>query len=233
MATVGVPVIVGNNTTCVLSTTDIKRHRVWTRRDVDRLQLVANILGGAYHRQRTDEELQARIAEINRLKTRLEHENVYLREEIKATHDFAEIIGRSAPLRAALAQVARVAPTGAAVLLQGETGTGKELLARAIHARSPRKLQPMIKVDCSAIPPTLIESELFGHEKGAFTGAAPRASAGSSCRARRHAVPRRDRRAARRLQPKLLRLLQDGEFERVGSNRTRQGRRARHHGDAP
>ncbi len=220
MATVGVPVIVGNNTTCVLSTTDITRHRVWTPRDVDRLQLIANILGGAYHRQRTDEELQARIAEINRLKTRLEHENVYLREEIKATHDFAEIIGHSAPLRAALAQVARVAPTGAAVLLQGETGTGKELLARAIHARSPRKLQPMIKVDCAAIPPTLIESELFGHEKGAFTGAV-------SARVSRFEVAHGGTLFLDEIgdlpvdvQPKLLRLLQDGEFERVGSNRT-------------
>ncbi len=220
MATLGVPVIVGNNTTCVLSTTDIKQHRVWARRDVDRLQLVANILGGAYHRQRTDEELQARIAEINRLKTLLEHENVYLREEIRATHDFAEIIGRSAPLRAALAQVARVAPTGAAVLLQGETGTGKELLARAIHARSPRKLQPMIKVDCAAIPPTLIESELFGHEKGAFTGAV-------ATRVSRFEVAHGGTLFLDEIgdlpvdvQPKLLRLLQDGEFERVGSNRT-------------
>ena len=219
-ATVGVPVIVGNNTTCVLSTTDVKSHRAWTRRDVDRLQLVANILGGAYHRQRTDEELQARIAEISRLKTRLEHENVYLREEIEATHDFAEIIGRSAPLRTALEQVARVAPTGASVLLQGETGTGKELLARAIHARSPRKLQPMIKVDCSAIPPSLIESELFGHEKGAFTGAV-------STRVSRFEVAHGGTLFLDEigelpvdLQPKLLRLLQDGEFERVGSNRT-------------
>ncbi len=134
MAAVGVPVVVGDNGICVLSTSDFRRHRVWVRREVDRLQLVANILGGAFHRQRVDAELRARIAEIDSLKTRLEHENVYLREEIKATHDFAEIVGHSATLRAALDQVARVAPTGAAVLLQGETGTGKELLARAIHA---------------------------------------------------------------------------------------------------
>ncbi len=220
LATVGVPVVVGDDSICVLSTSDLRRHRAWTEREVGRLQLIANILGGAFQRQRADEELRARIAEIGSLKTRLEHENVYLREELKATHDFAEIIGRSAPLQAALAQVARVAPTGAAVLLQGETGTGKELLARAIHARSPRKLQPMVKVDCSAIPPTLIESELFGHEKGAFTGAV-------SMRVSRFEVAHGGTLFLDEigelpvdLQPKLLRLLQDGEFERVGSNRT-------------
>ncbi len=220
LAAVGVPVAVGDHGICVLSTSSFRRHRVWTPREVGRLQLIANILGGAFHRQRTDAELQARIAEISSLKTRLEHENVYLREEIKATHDFAEIVGHSAPLRAALAQVARVAPTGAAVLLQGETGTGKELLARAIHARSPRKLQPMIKVDCAAIPPTLIESELFGHERGAFTGAV-------STRVSRFEVAHGGTLFLDEigelpidLQPKLLRLLQDGEFERVGSNRT-------------
>ena len=220
LAIVGVPVAVGDNSTLVLSTSDFGQHRDWTRRDVDRLQLIANILAGAFHRRRIDIELQARIAEISSLKTRLEHENVYLREEIKATHDFAEIIGHSARLQAALAQVARVAPTGAAVLLQGETGTGKELLARAIHARSPRKHQPMIKVDCAAIPPTLIESELFGHEKGAFTGAV-------STRVSRFEVAHGGTlfldeigELPIELQPKLLRLLQDGEFERVGSNRT-------------
>lgn len=146
----------------------------------------------------------------------------YLREEIKSLHNFDEIIGRSAPVVGVLQDVAQVAETDATVLILGETGTGKELIARAIHAASRRKDKPLIGVNCAALPATLIESELFGHEKGAFTGA----------------LKRRDGRFALAdggtifldeigelpldLQAKLLRVLQEGEFEPVGSAQTRK-----------
>src|SRR5262249_8611398 len=105
-----------------------------------------------------------------RERARLEQQNRYLQEEIKAAHNFEPIIGRSPPLLHVLDQVGRVAPTDASVLVTGETGTGKELIARAVHSTSRRKDRPLIKVNCAALPAGLVESELFGHEKGAFTG---------------------------------------------------------------
>ena len=108
---------------------------------------------------------------IERLNTRLEADNVYLKEELKSYHDFDEIVGESAILRGALTRVAQVAPMNSSVLLLGPTGTGKELFARALHERSRRHGRPLVRVNCAALPPTLVESELFGHEKGAFTGA--------------------------------------------------------------
>src|SRR5262249_37455689 len=107
-------------------------------------------------------------------KARLQQQNLYLQEEIKSVHNFDEIVGQSAPLLAVLDNVRHVAPTDTSVLITGETGTGKELIARAIHSSSKRKDKPLIKVNCAALPTGLVESELFGHEKGAFTGAIAR-----------------------------------------------------------
>ncbi len=159
-------------------------------------------------------------SEIEALKKRLEEERKYLSEEIRSQGDFAEIIGESTSLKQVLDQVATVASSDATVLVLGETGTGKELIARAIHRMSRRKDGRFIKLNCAAIPTGLLESELFGHEKGAFTGAISQkigrmelADHGTLFLDEVGEIPFE-------LQPKLLRVLQDQEFERLGSNRT-------------
>ena len=156
------------------------------------------------------------------LKERLQAENVYLQEEIRLTHDFGQILGQSTTLREALERVELVAATDATVLIQGETGTGKELFARAVHDLSLRKARTLVKVNCAALPSTLIESELFGHERGAFTGALTRrigrfelADGGSLFLDEIGELPLDT-------QAKLLRVLQEGEFERLGSTETRR-----------
>jgi PAS domain S-box-containing protein len=151
-----------------------------------------------------------------RERARLEEQNLYLREEIKSVHNFEQIVGRSPALLDVLAQVGRVAPTDASVLVTGETGTGKELIARAIHSSSKRRDRPLIKVNCAALPAGLVESELFGHEKGAFSGAIARrlgrfelADGGTIFLDEIGELPAE-------AQVKLLRVLQEREFDRVG-----------------
>ena len=160
------------------------------------------------------------VTEVERLKNQLEAENIYLQEEIKTQHNFEEIIGKTTAIRKVLKAIETVAPTDAGVLILGETGTGKELVARAVHNLSQRKNRALIKVNCAAIPSGLVESELFGHEKGAFTGALAQklgrfelADKGTIFLDEIGELPLE-------LQPKLLRVLQEGEFERVGSSRT-------------
>jgi formate hydrogenlyase transcriptional activator len=160
--------------------------------------------------------------EIAALKARLERENVYLQEEIHREHDFVEMVGASDGLLAVLAKVEQVAPTDSTVLILGETGTGKELIARAIHDKSTRKARPLVKVNCAAISAGLVESELFGHVKGAFTGAVERrigrfqlADGGTIFLDEVGELPPET-------QVKLLRVLQEQEFEPVGSSRTQR-----------
>jgi len=141
-----------------------KQPSAYAQTDVSFLQLVANQVAVAFENAQAFQEIQA-------LKDKLSEKNAYLEEEIRTEHNFGDIVGDSAPLRRVLKEVVIVASTDSTVLIHGETGTGKELVARALHERSPRQGRSFIKLNCAAIPMGLLESELFGHEKGAFTGA--------------------------------------------------------------
>jgi formate hydrogenlyase transcriptional activator len=160
--------------------------------------------------------------EVRRLRDRLAAENVYLQEEISHEHNFGEIVGRSAALRQALAQVESVAAANATVLILGETGTGKELIARAIHDRSPRRDRPLVKVNCAAISAGLVESELFGHVKGAFTGAVAARSGRFELADGGTIFLDEIGELPAETQAKLLRVLQEQEFEPVGSSQPRR-----------
>ena len=162
-----------------------------------------------------------RVAELTELKGRLEQDNAYLLEEIKADHNNHEMVGDSPPFRELLDRIRLVAGTSATVLITGETGTGKELVARAIHNLSPRRDRPLVKVNCAAISAGLVESELFGHVKGAFTGATekPRRAVSSTPTAERIFLDEITE-LPLESQSKILRVLQEQEFEPVGSNRT-------------
>jgi formate hydrogenlyase transcriptional activator len=160
--------------------------------------------------------------EIDALKDKLAVEKLYLEEEIRSEFNFEEIIGESPALKGALAQVELVAPANTAVLILGETGTGKELIARAIHNLSPRRERTFVKVNCAAIPSGLLESELFGHERGAFTGALAQKIGRFELADRGTLFLDEVGDLPLELQPKLLRVLQEQEFERLGSNRTQR-----------
>jgi formate hydrogenlyase transcriptional activator len=153
-------------------------------------------------------------------RNRLEDERLYLESEIQAEYNFEDLVGKSLALRNVLEQIEIVAPTGSTVLLRGETGTGKELIARAIHSRSPRRERTFVRLNCAAIPSGLVESELFGHEKGAFTGALMQKR--GRLELADHGTLFLDEIGdiSLELQPKLLRALQEREFERLGSNQS-------------
>jgi formate hydrogenlyase transcriptional activator len=207
-----VPLVVMGNSVGTFAVWSESQNR-YTDADAELLRDVGNQVALAIANMKSYEEIAL-------LKARLEKENVYLQEEIRTEHNFEEIVGDSPPLLALLRRVDQVAPTDSTVLIYGETGTGKELIARAIHDRSNRKNRPLVKVNCSAISAGLVESELFGHVKGAFTGAFERrvgrfelADGGTIFLDEVGELPLDT-------QVKLLRVLQEREFEPVGSNRS-------------
>ena len=206
------PLVVRGERVGAMTVGSLEREQ-YSEADAAFLMEVANQVAIAIHNMSAYEETQS-------LKARFEADAVYLQEEIKSEHNFEEIIGHSAPLRHLLAQVEQVAPTDATVLVRGETGTGKELLARALHNNSKRKSRPLVKVNCGAIPAGLVESELFGHEKGAFTGATQRRIGRFELADRGTIFLDEVTELPIDTQVKLLRVLQEGDFERVGSSQT-------------
>jgi formate hydrogenlyase transcriptional activator len=192
-----------------------RREDAFPHQDVELLQQVAAQIAIAV-------ENALAFKQIDKLKDKLAGEKLYLEEEIRSEFNFEEIVGDSPALKRALAQVELVAPAGTAVLVTGDTGTGKELIARAIHNLSPRRERTFVKINCAAIPSGLLESELFGHERGAFTGALTQKI--GRFELADHGTLFLDEVAdlPLELQPKLLRVLQEQEFERLGSNQTQR-----------
>ncbi len=187
----------------------------FTQEDVELLQPVAAQIAIAVENALAFKEIEA-------LKNKLAEEKLYLEEEIRSEFNFEEIVGESAALKRALAQVELAAPAGTTVLLLGETGTGKELFARAIHNLSPRHDRTFVKINCASIPSGLLESELFGHERGAFTGAINQKIGRFELADRGTLFLDEVSDLPLELQPKLLRVLQEQEFERLGGNRTQR-----------
>jgi len=198
------------------------RHRVdVARRDPSgKAMLLRGVLQDVTQRRQAEEDLRQSYAEIERLKDRLQAEGEYLKAEMRMTEDQGPVIGESAGIRKVLRMVEQVAPTDSSVLIRGETGTGKELIAQAVHRLSPRRKHLLVKVNCAALPAGLVESELFGREKGAYTGAMARqigrfeVADGSTLFLDEIGELPLD------LQAKLLRVLESGEFERLGSSTT-------------
>ena len=216
-STVIVPLKAHGEVLGCLSFAATRQDREWPEALVAEFERVAQVFEKALAKKTTEEQLHAAMENLQRLRDQLQRENVYLRDEIRERRNPSQIVGTSAVLRHTLDLVGRVAPTGATVLLLGETGTGKERAAAAIHELSPRRSRPMVKVNCAAIPGTLIESELFGRERGAYTGALTRQT-GRFDRANGSTIFLDEiGDLPLETQTKLLRVIETREFERLGS----------------
>jgi transcriptional regulator with GAF, ATPase, and Fis domain len=216
---VTIPFRISGRIVGIIAFAAFRETRIWPVDLIARIRLIGKIFADALARKRSDEKLAAALAEVSGLKERLEQENAYLRQvaQIRLPHG---LTSRSPRFKSVIKEIGQVAQTSTAVLLLGETGSGKEVLAQAIHDASTRKDRPMVKVNCAALPATLIESELFGREKGAFTGAIARQAGRFEIADRSTIFLDEIGELPLELQPKLLRVLQEGEFERLGGSRT-------------
>ena len=221
-ANLNIPVVANRSDVYSLVLNSISSERTWPEVYISRLRVLGEILGNALVRSRSAMELNERLREIEALKQRLETENIYLQEEVKTLAEHSEIVGQSPGIKKVLAQAQQVAQTDSTVLLLGETGTGKELLARVIHNLSRRKDRPLVTVNTASLAPTLIESELFGREKGAYTGALTKQIGRFELADGSSLFLDEIGDLAPELQVKLLRVLQEGRFERLGSPKSIQ-----------
>ncbi|MCU0596485.1 MAG: sigma 54-interacting transcriptional regulator [Desulfobacterota bacterium] len=221
-ANLNIPVVASRSDVYSLVLNSISSERTWPEVYIPRLRVLGEILGNALVRSRSAKELNERLREIEALKQRLETENIYLQEEVKTLAEHSEIVGQSSRIKKVLAQAQQVAQTDSTVLLLGETGTGKELLARVIHNLSRRKDRPLVTVNTASLAPTLIESELFGREKGAYTGALTKQIGRFELADGSSLFLDEIGDLAPELQVKLLRVLQEGRFERLGSPKSIQ-----------
>jgi len=186
------------------------------------LLAIEDVTDREYYKKHLEELVEERTAEIRKLKEQLEAERAYLQEEIKLVYNHEDIVGKSDAINYVFFKVEQISGTDTTVLILGETGTGKELVARAIHSTSLRKDRTLVKMNCAALPSNLIESELFGHEKGAFTGAQSRRLGRFEVADGATLFLDEIGELPLELQPKLLRVIEDGEFERLGSSETRK-----------
>ncbi len=219
-AGIGVPLEVDDSGVDIFAMDKVQSEHIWPADIITQSKAIGKVMLSAMRRSEAENKLQDHHKKIEQLKNRLKNENIYLREEIDLKYHHEQIVGESQSVKEMLALAEQVACESTSVLILGETGTGKELLAHSIHQMSPRKKRAMVKVNCAALPATLIESELFGREKGAFTGALSRrigrfeAADGSTIFLDEIGdLPLE-------LQTKLLRVLQEGQFERLGQTDT-------------
>ena len=197
----------------------LRAERTWPSDVLHRLKIVASLFNQVLARRQRDESLQKALTEVERLKNDLQMENVHLRREVRESFGPASVVGQSASIRRVLDQIQQVATTDSTVLLLGETGTGKELFASQIHELGSRRSRPMVRVNCAAIPATLIESELFGREKGAYTGALARQAGRFELADRSTIFLDEIGDLPAEVQVKLLRVLEERQIERLGSPR--------------
>ncbi len=220
VSNISIPLSVGGTVVGALSFSSRFPSDAWPESYVERYKILGDVFANALMRKRSDKALQKAFNEIRVLKEQLEAENVYLRQQVRLFRNFDDIVGNSQAIQHVLRQVEQVAETEATVLIQGETGTGKELIANAIHRLSKRRERMMVRVNCAAIPQNLMESELFGREKGAFTGASSREIGRFETAHKGTILLDEVGELPFPLQSKLLRVLQDGTFERLGSSKT-------------
>jgi len=216
---VSIPLRIGGRIIGAIAFASFSATRSWPDDLIARIKLVGEVFAHAIARKREQEKLLSAMAEIKVLKDRLERENIYLRQAVEINRPQG-LTSHSQLFRSVIEEVAQVSQTSSTVLLQGETGSGKEVLAQAVHDSSARNARPMIKVNCAALPASLIESELFGREKGAFTGALARQPGRFEIADGSTIFLDEIGELPLELQPKLLRVLQEGEFERLGGTKT-------------